>query len=385
VSVKQGTRVHLEGLSFAYRGAPPTVRDVDLHVPAGRITAVLGPSGCGKTTLLKLVAGLLPPAGGRVCFDGRPIDAVPAERRGAVLVPQEHLLFPNMSVLENVAFGLRMRGVPRVLRHERARAMLAEVRLAGLGGRRPAALSGGQRQRAALARALVVEPRVLLLDEPLASLDADLRAAMRALIRQVQRAVGVTTLLVTHDRADAMGLADSVAVLLEGRVRQVDEPRAIYHRPCDVEVARLLGPASVLPATRAGETLTTPLGERPVPRGAEAKGDVGWLLRPEEVTVLPLGGRMPPPALPSAGHGQGPAEDATRLPAAPPADGDIGVPDARVHSVRFAGDHVALQVSLGEGRLPLQGRWGGGATLPELGRKVSLSIAPGAGWLLPHA
>jgi ABC-type Fe3+/spermidine/putrescine transport system ATPase subunit len=290
-----------------------------------------------------------------------------------------------MSVLENVAFGLRMRGLPRALRHERSRAMLAEVRLAGLAERRPAALSGGQRQRAALARALVVEPRVLLLDEPLASLDADLRAAMRALIRRVQRAAGVTTLLVTHDRADAMGLADSVAVLLEGRVRQVDEPQAIYRRPCDVEVARLLGPASVLPARRVGEALTTPLGERPVPAGAEASGDVGWLLRPEEVTVLPHRDGVPPTARQSSTHGQGLSEDATGLGGADMVGGDRGAPYARVHSLRFAGDHVALRVSLGAGRVLLQGRWGGGATVPEVGRPVSLAIAPGAGWLLPRA
>ncbi|MEO7979708.1 MAG: ABC transporter ATP-binding protein, partial [Sporichthyaceae bacterium] len=228
----EATGLTLVGLSKCFAGAvTAAVADLSLTLPTGTLTALLGPSGCGKSTTLNLVAGLLDPDAGDVRFDGRSALDVPPERRPVAMVAQKALLFPHLTVADNVGFGLRMRRVPRTERSRRVSEMLALVGLEGFGGRRVHQLSGGQEQRVALARALVTEPRVLLLDEPFSALDTELRAQMRLLVRDLQRRLAVTTLFVTHDLAEAVELADTVALMLGGRLEQHGPTRAFYERP----------------------------------------------------------------------------------------------------------------------------------------------------------
>ncbi len=237
------------------------VRQLSLEAPSGALVALLGPSGCGKTTTMRMVAGLLAPTGGDVRFDGRSVLRTPPERRGAVMVFQQHLLFPHLSVGENVAFGLKMRGVNPTERQRKAEAMLARVQLAGYADRRPHELSGGQQQRVALARALVVEPEVLLLDEPLANLDVTLRLEMRRLIRTLQKELDITTLFVTHDQEEAVMLADQVALMMDGELLQYGEPRDFFARPRSVQVARFFRNENFLPGVKTHNWVVTELGE----------------------------------------------------------------------------------------------------------------------------
>jgi ABC-type Fe3+/spermidine/putrescine transport system ATPase subunit len=253
------THVTLTGLTKTYARAA-AVQNLHLSFPPGKITALLGPSGCGKTTTLKMIAGLIEPTAGEIYFDDLPMRHVPAERRGAVMVFQNHLLFPHLSVGENVAFGLSLRGEARAEIRRKVAAMLARVRLEGLEARRPHQLSGGQAQRVALARALVVEPRVLLLDEPLSNLDAHLRDEMRELILELQRQSGITTLFVTHDQAEAVVLADCVALMLAGELQQVGTPRDLYERPANLAVARFFGGTNFIPGRRSGAQVATAVG-----------------------------------------------------------------------------------------------------------------------------
>jgi ABC-type Fe3+/spermidine/putrescine transport system ATPase subunit len=282
------TAVTLDNLSKYYPGtAAPAVRGCTLELAAGGVTALLGPSGCGKTTILKLVAGLLAPSGGEIAFDGRSVLPLPPERRGAAMVFQNHLLFPYMSVGENVAFGLRMRGVLRREREREAAAMLERVQLAGFAQRRPRELSGGQQQRVALARALLARPRVLLLDEPLSNLDAHLRDEMRALIGALQRELGITTLVVTHDQHEAVTLADCVVLLFEGAVQQVGPPREFYTRPASARVARFFGGVNFVPATRRNGVFETALGRFPAAGCPLGEGPLLLTVRPEALHVAP--------------------------------------------------------------------------------------------------
>lgn len=255
------TQVNLFHLSKTYDSAnTPALRDLSLELASGRITALLGPSGCGKTTLLKLIAGLLHPSQGDVTFDGQSVLNTPAERRGAVMVFQNHLLFPYLSVAENVGFGLKMQGVDSQTIRRRVAEMLELVQLPGYEKRRPRQLSGGQQQRVALARALIVQPRVLLLDEPLSNLDAHLRGEMRELILAVQRQLGITTVFVTHDQEQAITLADQIALMFEGRLHQFGRPQAFYERPASVRVARFFGGTNFVPGIKHGSQVETALG-----------------------------------------------------------------------------------------------------------------------------
>ena len=240
-------RLTLQGLRLAYPGADlATIRDLDLVVEPGRLTALLGPSGSGKTTVMKLVAGHLAPDAGEIRLGDRSRLGLPPERRRVAMVFQDPLLFPHLTLAGNVGFGLKLRGLPPAQIAAEVEAMLARVQLAGLGHRRPHQLSGGQQQRAALARALVLRPDLLLLDEPLASLDAGLRDEMRGLIRALQAETGVTTLMVTHDQSEAVVMADRIALLLEGRLAQVDDPATIIRRPASEAVARFFGGVNFL-------------------------------------------------------------------------------------------------------------------------------------------
>jgi putative spermidine/putrescine transport system ATP-binding protein len=222
-------------------GSVVALERADLTVHAGELVALLGPSGSGKSTLLAAVAGMLEPTSGRVTLGGRDLLALPAERRGLGMVFQDYALWPHMRVEANVRFPLERRRVPRAQARERAMRALARVGLDGFERRRPSELSGGQQQRVALARAIVAEPELLLLDEPLSALDPDTRAGVRSELATLLRELGITTVLVTHDRDDAFELADRVAVLLDGRVTQIGAPEAVFERPATLGVARFLG------------------------------------------------------------------------------------------------------------------------------------------------
>jgi ABC-type Fe3+/spermidine/putrescine transport system ATPase subunit len=255
-----GGELAVTGLRVAYERGVPVVDGIDVAVPAGTFTALLGPSGCGKTTVLKVVAGLLTAGAGDVSVDGVSLAGTPAERRPVGMVFQKPLLFGHLTVGDNVAFGLRMRRVPRAARRRRVGEMLDLVGLPDLAGRRVAELSGGQEQRVALARALVLDPRVLLLDEPFSALDAELRHRMRELVRRVQRELSITMLFVTHDQQEAVDLADAVVLMLDGRVEGAGPPPSFYTDPPTLAAARFFGGTNEFPGTATGATFACPLG-----------------------------------------------------------------------------------------------------------------------------
>jgi len=241
-------------VAFAFTRGTPVVREVSLAVEPGAFLSLLGPSGCGKTTLLRLVGGYHQPAAGAIWLDGQEVTGWPPERRDVGMVFQNYALFPHLTARGNVAFGLEMRQVRRRERQRRTEEMLERVGLAvAERGRYPRQLSGGQQQRVALARALVIEPRLLLLDEPLANLDQQLRRQLRGELRALQQRSGVATVLVTHDQEEALALADRVGLMLAGRLLQVDTPRELYHRPLTPFVARFLGEANLLEVERLEE------------------------------------------------------------------------------------------------------------------------------------
>jgi spermidine/putrescine ABC transporter ATP-binding subunit len=230
-------------------GGPPVVDRVSLEVTRGEFFALLGPSGCGKTTLLRMIAGFETPDSGTISIDGEVMKTVPPHQRPTNMVFQSYAIFPHLNVFDNIAYGLRKLKLPKDTLRAKVEAMLATVRLEGLGTRAADQLSGGQRQRVALARALVREPKLLLLDEPLGALDKRLREAMQVELRAIQRKVGITFLLVTHDQEEALSLSDRVAVMESGKILQVAEPRALYERPNCRAVADFIGEINFFHAT----------------------------------------------------------------------------------------------------------------------------------------
>ena len=223
--------IELLDVGVTYPDGTRALDRVSLRLPEGEVTAVLGTSGSGKSTALKVVGGLLPATDGRVLVDGRDVTDVPAEKRDIGIVFQSYALFPNMTVEENVGFGLRVRGVPPAARRERVAAMLATVKIGHLADKRPRQLSGGEAQRVALARAMVFQPKILLMDEPLSALDAQIRDELRAELRRFLQEFRTTTVYVTHDQTEALALGDRVAVMRGGRVVQSGTPGEIYARP----------------------------------------------------------------------------------------------------------------------------------------------------------
>jgi ABC-type Fe3+/spermidine/putrescine transport system ATPase subunit len=283
------TRLQLTALTKIYPGQPaPAVRALTLAVNSGERVALLGPSGCGKTSALKMVAGLLDPSSGEIEFDGQSVLSVPAERRGAVLMFQNHLLFPHLSVGENVGFGLKMRGESPTTIRARVAEMLERVQLAGFEGRSPREISGGQAQRVALARALILRPRVLLLDEPFSNLDAHLRDDLRALVLDLQAQLGLTTIVVTHDQQEAVMLADRVAVLFDGQLQQYAPPRELYARPASARLARFFGNPNVLRGVRRGSQFVGEWGTVCVTAPLPAD-PVALTIRPERIVLAASG------------------------------------------------------------------------------------------------
>jgi multiple sugar transport system ATP-binding protein len=319
--------IRVERVTKRY-GGTTAVQDVSLTVCDQEFLVLLGPSGCGKTTLLRLIAGFETPDGGAIFIDGRDVTDVPPGRRGLAMVFQSYALFPHLRVADNIAFGLRMHRVPRPSRKERVERAAELMRIADLLDRYPSQLSGGQRQRVAVARALVMEPAVILMDEPLSNLDALLRLEMRAELKRLLHEVRTTTVYVTHDQVEALSMADRAAVMRQGHILQCDTPMSVYDRPSDVFVARFIGdpPMNVL-------------------RGRMARGEVQ------------IGGELLPLEAPD---GFAPGEEVAVGVRAEnievegtPAEGAL---PARVRVVEPLGSHLLLTLALGGEQLKARAR-----------------------------
>jgi putative spermidine/putrescine transport system ATP-binding protein len=321
--------VRFQGVARHF-GAVRAVDAVDLDIRAGEFFAMLGPSGSGKTTCLRLIAGFEQPDAGHIEIFGDTVEGVPAYRRNVNTVFQDYALFPHMTVLDNVAYALRVRGLGKAERHDKARRALALVRLEGYDDRRPAQLSGGQRQRVALARALVGEPRVLLLDEPLGALDLKLREQMQVELKDLQQRLGITFVFVTHDQGEALSMSDRLAVFNEGRIMQVGTPEEVYERPRNRFVAGFVGASNVL-EPEAAERI---FGRRGL-----------FSLRPERIAVLAPGAAAAP---------------------------DSVVVEGRVLSLQYHGASRRLTVDL-QGLALLATFAADGAPVPRAGEAVRLT------------
>ena len=275
-------------------GAMTAVDDVSLAIEPGEFVALLGPSGCGKTTCLRMIAGFEQPDDGEVFISGEAVAGTPPHKRDVNTVFQNYSLFPHMTVLDNVAFGPRSKGVDKATARRQAQEMLDIVRLGDFGSRKPSQMSGGQQQRVALARALVNKPSALLLDEPLAALDLKLRQAMQLELKRIQREVGITFIFVTHDQEEALTMSDRIAVMSQGRIEQVGTPEQIYTQPATIFVAGFIGSANLLPATvvgtsgdrvvarvSGGAVVESPLLDRRFVEGQK----VTVMLRPERIAL----------------------------------------------------------------------------------------------------
>lgn len=286
------TTVEIRGLRKMYSGT--TVVDIpDLKVEAGEFVCLLGPSGCGKTTTLKMIAGLVNPDSGDILFSGESIIDTPPEKRNVGMVFQNYLLFPHMDVFSNIAFGLRMANVPKTQIKARVENVVQLVKLEGLESRFPHELSGGQQQRVAIARAVVMEPRLLLMDEPLANLDAKLRLEMRSFILELQRNLAITTIFVTHDQSEAITLSDRIAVMFRGVISQYDDPRSVFETPATRDVADFIGAENIFKITGADDAGRTSrvrclLGEVAISpsRMPDGEGVFYAVCRPEHVRLL---------------------------------------------------------------------------------------------------
>jgi len=286
------TSITLRNITKTYEGCrEPAVENFNLEIQPGELVAFLGPSGCGKTTTLKMIAGLHSVTGGDVLFNGVRVNEVKPEKREVVMVYQNYLLFPYMNVEENVGFGLRMRKVPKAEIAERVEEILRLVKLEGYGKRSPAQLSGGQKQRVALARALVIRPKILLLDEPLANLDAHLRDEMRDLILKIHKSFEVTTVFVTHDQEEAVLLADRIALIFDGKLVQYSPSKDFYEKPASEKIAKFFGNENIIHGTRSGSAVSTVLGGFTVRPDLEVPdGEVSMLIRPESIKLGKTGG-----------------------------------------------------------------------------------------------
>jgi spermidine/putrescine transport system ATP-binding protein len=292
MSVETEFDVRFRGVTKRFGGVV-AVDDLDLDVRKGEFLSLLGSSGCGKTTSLRMIAGFEQPTSGSILIGEDDAVGVPPYRRDVNTVFQHYALFPHMTVLDNVAYGLKQRGVEKTERRKRAQAALELVHLEGREGRKPRELSGGQQQRVALARALVMEPRVLLLDEPLGALDLKLRKDMQVELKRIQQEVGITFVYVTHDQGEAMSMSDRIAVMCDGKIEQLDAPEVVYDRPASAFVANFIGEMNTMAGTVRGvsggvATIDVASGSVAAPvDGIHPSGEVLVGIRPEKVRVVP--------------------------------------------------------------------------------------------------
>jgi putative spermidine/putrescine transport system ATP-binding protein len=288
-SAGHGASVRVEACGKTFADGTRALEPATLDIARGETLVLLGPSGCGKTTMLRIIAGLeLPDAGGKVLFDGKDMTSVPIERRNVGMVFQSYALFPNMSVSDNIGYGLKIRGVADKERAARVAELIALTNISGLENRRIDQLSGGQRQRVALARAVAIRPGILLLDEPLTALDAALRDRLRGELNRLLRALGITTIYVTHDQAEAMELGDRVVVMQKGKIAQVGSPREIYFTPQTRFVAEFIGAANIIESPIENGHLVLPGGRQAIGGDANMSAAVA-MIRPETIRVVEIG------------------------------------------------------------------------------------------------
>jgi putative spermidine/putrescine transport system ATP-binding protein len=344
-----GAAVHIERCGKTFPDGTQALAPASLDIVSGETLVLLGPSGCGKTTMLRIIAGLeQPDAGGRVLFDTNDMTAVPIEQRNVGMVFQSYALFPNMSVADNIGYGLKIRGIDTKARVARIKEMVALTNIGGLEDRRIDQLSGGQRQRVALARAVAIRPRVLLLDEPLTALDASLRDRLRGELNRLLRSLGITTIYVTHDQAEAMELGDRIVVMRKGAIAQIGTPREIYFTPQSRFVAEFVGAANIVEGPVIGRRLMLSGGSLALQEAADIAAAVA-MIRPETIRIV----------------GQG---DASLT----------GIID----SVSFIGDRLRLVVT-GAAEKPLVVD-APNTIVAGIGDHVGLSVAPEAIRLLPR-
>jgi ABC-type Fe3+/spermidine/putrescine transport system ATPase subunit len=337
--------------SFA---STPVLRDVSFYADEGETVCLLGPSGCGKTTLLRIIAGLETADSGQVTFDGRPLGDVPVHRRGFGLMFQDYALFPHKDVVANVAFGLRMQALPRSQVEARVAEMLALVGLAGYERRRVYDLSGGEQQRVALARSLAAGPRLLMLDEPLGSLDRALREELMNELRAILNRVGVTAIYVTHDQQEAFAVADRVIIMDRGRIIQQGTPRAVYRHPASPWVARFLGLTNLVP----GRIVTLDPPQVDTPLGCFALQEAGHVAAGQQVTVL-----IRPEAARFASGNTGPGDT---------------ILEGAVRECSFRGGHCRLVVRCEAGLELAFELISEAAYLPQRGEPIALVLRPEA-------
>ena len=343
-----GASVRIDACGKTFADGTRALDPATLDIARGETLVLLGPSGCGKTTMLRIIAGLeLPDAGGRVLFDGKDMTAVPIERRNVGMVFQSYALFPNMTVADNIGYGLKIRGIAAKERAARVAELVALTNISGLENRRIDQLSGGQRQRVALARAVAIRPGILLLDEPLTALDAALRDRLRGELNRLMRALGITTIYVTHDQSEAMELGDRVVVMQKGAIAQIGTPREIYFTPRNRFVAEFIGAANIVEAAIEGGHLVLPGGRQPIHCDGDMLAAVA-MIRPETIRVM------------SAGSGS---------------------LSGTIDNVSFIGDRQRLVVSGASNRLLTVDA--PNTVRAEAGERIGLSISPDAVRLLP--
>jgi putative spermidine/putrescine transport system ATP-binding protein len=348
MAATHGASVRIESCGKTFADGTQALEPATLDIARGETLVLLGPSGCGKTTMLRIIAGLeLPDAGGRVLFDGNDMTSVPIEQRNVGMVFQSYALFPNMTVADNIGYGLKIRGVGRGERVARIAELVALTNITGLENRRISQLSGGQRQRVALARAVAIRPGILLLDEPLTALDAALRDRLRGELNRLLRALGITTIYVTHDQAEAMELGDRIVVMQKGVIAQIGTPREIYFQPNSRFVAEFIGAANIIEAPVESGHLVLTGGLQPIGGNATLAAAVA-MIRPETVEIVELG------SAPLAGM---------------------------IDSVSFIGDRQRMVLS-GVSNRPLTVD-APNTVEAEVGERVGLLIAPNAVRLLP--
>lgn len=344
--------VDISGLVKHY-GNQRVLDGCGLTAVEGEILTLLGPSGCGKTTLLRCIAGFIKPDAGSIVVDGKDLGPVPVNRRPVGVVFQSYALFPHLSVARNVGYGLRMRGLPASEIAARVESALQTVSLTGLQDRYPSQLSGGQQQRVAIARVVILQPRVLLLDEPFNALDAKLRGAMQVELRQLIKRLGITAIFVTHDQEEAMTLSDRIAVMRTGRIEQIDRPEVIYDRPASMYVADFIGASNVFPGRASDGLLALPDGQS-VP--TDLSGDVTVMVRPHNLAIALKHGGL---------SGSWIGELRFRRHVGAMVEYEIGLPDGQVvKAIGLHGEHVRA---------------------PEAGESVSLTIRkPAACMVFPR-